>query len=531
MRTFAKVLGYGLIILFIVAALGFAYKYTNGFNEELKTFYVEYDGKQILTTESKMTLKKDAVHRFNVKYTFDKDDAEPKGYKVKIVPNMSRDFDFTVDGEKHIFSKVGELTAVFGAVKNETYFELYIPESLSFKEVLRNAYNGSTASVPSDAEANNPYPFKLQISSYNGSITYNIDFTFNADGTSETDTPDGGNNDTPTTPTEPTTPIDPDNPDNPDNPYNPDTPTESAITYRIIGNEANLIQADVLCDTTAIEGETVDFAVSLIGDYKSEVTDITVYSCGRIWTTIAAGENDGASNFYREYSFTMPDGDVEICVTIKAIEVSNYHTLSYDTLGSGSSDSIMVYMSEVGKAGEYMTVYIQLGLDVQDSITISRVVLQNADTGEDIGNDLEGYDGNYDFTMPDCDVVIMIYLAPKNESGGTETPTTPTTPTGKTYGITYSSSYSNDYDGATDFNDYVTVSCPSTAVAGEKVTVRISVIESFAELYEIGDVMISYPGMEFSYGLATSKGNGVFEFTMPDFDIQLYIYVVDNNHM
>lgn len=155
MRTFAKVLGYGLILLFLVAALGFAYKYTNGFNEELKTFYIEYDGKQILTTESKLTLKKDAVHRFNVKYTFDKDDAEPKGYKVKIVPNMSRDFDFTVDGEKHIFSKVGELTAVFGAVKNDTYFELYIPESLSFKEVLRKAYNGSTVSVPSDAETNN----------------------------------------------------------------------------------------------------------------------------------------------------------------------------------------------------------------------------------------------------------------------------------------------------------------------------------------------------------------------------------------
>lgn len=528
MRTFAKVLGYGLILLFLVAALGFAYKYTNGFNEELKTFYIEYDGKQILTTESKLTLKKDAVHRFNVKYTFDKDDAKPKGYKVKIVPNMSRDFDFTVDGEKYIFSKVGELTAVFGAVKNETYFELYIPESLSFKEVLRKAYNGSTVSVSSDAEANNPYPFKLQISSYNGSITYNIDFTFNADGTSGTDTPDGGNTDKPTTPTTPTTP---DNHDTPDIPTEP-TKESRAITYRIIGNEANLIQADVLCDTTAVEGETVDFAVSLIGDYKSEVTDITVYSDGKIWTTIAAGENDGASNFYKEYSFTMPDADVEICVTIKAIVVIEYHTLSYDTLGSGSNESISVYMSEVAKAGDYVMVYIQLGLDVQDSITISRVVLQNADTGEDIGSELEGYDGNYDFTMPDCDVVIMIYLMSKSESGSTvETPTTPTTPTGKTYSISYSSSYSNDYDGAMGFDDYVMVSCPSTAIAGEKIAVTVRLIEDYAELYEIDDVMISYPGMEFSYGFANSKGNGVFEFTMPDFDMQLYIYVVDNDHM
>lgn len=523
MRTFAKVLGYGLILLFLVAALGFAYKYTNGFNEELKTFYVEYDGRQILTTESKLTLKKDAVHRFNVKYTFDKDDAEPKGYKVKIVPNMSRDFDFTVDGEKHIFSKVGELTAVFGAVKNETYFELYIPESLSFKEVLRKAYNGSTVSVPSDAEANNPYPFKLQISSYNGSITYNIDFTFNADGTTGTGTPDGGNNDTPTTPTEPTIPINPDTPDIPSEP----TKESHAITYRIVGNEANLIQADVLCDTTAVEGETVDFAVSLIGDYKSEVTDITVYSGGKIWTTIAAGENDGASNFYKEYSFTMPDADVEIAVTIKAIEVSNYHTLSYDTTGSGDRYSVNVKMAEVAQKGEYVTVSIYLAMDKQDELQISSVVLKNAATGEVIQT-LEQFNEFFDFTMPDCDVVIVITLATKDSQP--ETPTTPTTPTGETYSIIYSASYSNDYDGATDFNDYVTVSCPSTAVASEKVTVTIRLIEDYAELYEIDDVMISYPGMEFSYGFAVSKGNGVYEFTMPDFDMQLYIYVTDKTY-
>ncbi len=517
MRTLAKVLGYGFIILLLAAAVGFAYKYTNGFNEELKTFYIEYEGRQILTTESKLTLKKDAVHRFNVKYTFDKDDAEPKGYKAKIVPNMSRDFDFTVDGEKHLFSKVGELTAAFGAVENDTYFEIYIPESLTFSEVLRKAYNGRTVSVPGDAEANNPYPFRLQISSYNGSITYNIDFTFNTDGV---DKPNGGNTDKPNTPTEPTTPIDPDNPDTPDIPSEP-TKESHAITYRIIGNEDNLIQAEVLCNSTAVEDETVKFAVSLIGDYKSEVTGITVYSGGKIWTTIAAGENDGASNYYKEFSFTMPDNDVEIVVTIKAIEVNDYHTLSYDTLGSGSYDSVNVYKPEVAKVGDYVTVSVNIAMGQEGELQITRVVLQNADTGEDI-TELEQFNEFFDFTMPDCDVVILICLAPK-ENG--ETPTTPTTPTGNTHSIVYSASYSGS-----DFYDYITVSCPSTAVAGGKVTVRISVIESFAELYDITDVMISYPDMEFSYGFAESKGNGVFEFTMPDFDMQLYIYVGDKTY-
>ena len=58
MKTFAKIIGYGLVVLLIAATLGFTYKYTNGFNEDLKTFYVEHNGKQILTTESKLTFKK-----------------------------------------------------------------------------------------------------------------------------------------------------------------------------------------------------------------------------------------------------------------------------------------------------------------------------------------------------------------------------------------------------------------------------------------------------------------------------------------
>ena len=66
MKTFAKIIGYVLVLFLIITALGFAYKYTNGFNEDLKTFYIEYGGKQILTTESKMVLKTDAVHRFGV---------------------------------------------------------------------------------------------------------------------------------------------------------------------------------------------------------------------------------------------------------------------------------------------------------------------------------------------------------------------------------------------------------------------------------------------------------------------------------
>lgn len=515
MRTFAKIIGYGLVVLLLAAAIGFTYKFTNGFNEDLKTFYIEYNGKQILTTENKMTFKKEAVHRFDVKYTFDKDDAEPKGYKVKIVTNMTKDFDYTVDGERYLFSKVGDLTAAFEPIMHDTFFELYLPESLSFSEILKKANNGNSVSVPSDAFTNNPYPFRLQVSSYNDKVTYNIDFTFENSGQSS-----GGNSGNQNTPITPTTPIVPDTPIEP-------TKESHAISYRITGNEANLIQADVLCEPSAVEGETVGFAVSLIGDYKSEVTSITIYSGGKLWTTIEAGENDGASNFYKEYSFVMPDGDVEIAVTIKAIEVSEYRNISYDTLGSGSNNSVIVYCADVAKPGDYVMVSISLAMGQENELQITKVALKNATTGEEISA-LEQFNELFDFTMPDCDVVVLITLAPKNQGGGTVE--TPTMPSGKTYSIIYSATYSG-YDVTSDFSDFVLVNCPSTAMSGAKVTATISVIESFAELYEITDVMISYPEMVFSYAFAVSNGNGVYEFTMSDFDMQLYIYVGDRSYM
>jgi len=156
MKTFAKIIGYGLVVLLIAATLGFTYKYTNGFNEDLKTFYVEHNGKQILTTESKLTFKKEVVQRFDVKYTFDKDDAEPKGYKVKIVSNMTRDFDYTVDGEKYLFSKVGDLTSAFEPIMYDASFELYFPKTLNFGGILLKAHNGKKISIPGDALSNNP---------------------------------------------------------------------------------------------------------------------------------------------------------------------------------------------------------------------------------------------------------------------------------------------------------------------------------------------------------------------------------------
>ena len=386
MKTFAKIIGYGLVVLLIAATLGFTYKYTNGFNEDLKTFYVEHNGKQILTTESKLTFKKEVVQRFDVKYTFDKDDAEPKGYKVKIVSNMTRDFDYTVDGEKYLFSKVRDLTSAFEPIMHDTYFEIYLPNSINFNEILRKAHNGNSVSVPLDALSNNPYPFRLMISSYNDKITYNIDFAVDelkvANGTTQT---------TPTTP------------DNPD-PVIPDVPVVTHnVSWRVTNNDAGLVYVSAEIPDTAAVGEKVKFIVQLIDDYHCSIAEIDVLSGGKHITYALPTGNSC------EYGFNMPDGDVELVIALTDIVISDFYSIGYDTLGNGSVGSVMFYCNDVAAPGDLVTASISLTVEEESRLEITHVVLQNADTGEDI-QDLEEFNGLYEFTMPSCNVTLIIYL-------------------------------------------------------------------------------------------------------------------------
>ena len=189
-KTAAKIIGIILVLLLLAGLVAIIYRFTNGFNEDFKTFYVEYGGEQILTTESEMHLVSGNTHRFDVKHTFDTEDAEPKGYNVKVVPNAQRDFDFTVDGERYLYSKQGDMTAAFGLKKSDTYFELVIPEDFSLEYALQSCYPGKEVVVPEEATDANAYPYMLVISSYNDSVVYHIALSVGAEVTGVTLDPD-----------------------------------------------------------------------------------------------------------------------------------------------------------------------------------------------------------------------------------------------------------------------------------------------------------------------------------------------------
>ena len=173
-QTAAKIIGIILVLLVVTGLVAIIYKFTNGFNEEFKTFYVDYGGEQILSADSNLALPKNETHRFDVKYTFDTPQSDVKGYSVEIKPNAERDFDFTVDGERYLYSKQDDMSAAFGLKKSDTYFELTIPQDFSLEYALQSCYPGKEVIVPEEAISANAYPYMLVVSSYNGNIVYHI---------------------------------------------------------------------------------------------------------------------------------------------------------------------------------------------------------------------------------------------------------------------------------------------------------------------------------------------------------------------
>lgn len=396
MKTLAKILGYGLVLLFVVAALGFAYKYTNGFNEDLKTFYIEYDGIQILTTESKMTFDKEVVHHFDVKYTFDKEDAEPKGYKVKIVSNMTRDFDYTVDGEKYLFSKVGELTSAFEPIMHDTFFELYFPESFSFSEILKKVHNGKSISVPSDALTNNPYPFKLLISSYNDKITYNIEFTVSDNSAEKADGLTG-------------------NTTKPNIPVTPPAVQKYNIGYLTGGDGTNLTNFSIDGPTRSEAGETITFHVNIY-DKDYIISGFYIYAFG-------VDEKPEVIEVNGAYQFVMPTCNVDVRIDLKytAVTPEPTYRLECDSLGWASMSVVDMNCPDRAAANETVTFIANIKPGYVSEYKISSITVQLG-SGEAYIEDLQPQNGVYTFTMPDAAtmgeevnegyITLMFYIIP-----------------------------------------------------------------------------------------------------------------------
>ena len=168
-----QVVSYIVILLVIVAVIGvFAY-FTNGFTSDFKTFYVSVNGKDVMTSGSGYVITPQEPLSADVKYTFAFNQAETKGYSVKIVPNKTdEDFDFSVDGETRFFGDEKDLSNGFIIDKQEKSFTV-TPKGSTPLEILEAVYPESE--VYCESKGYNDM-FTLIITSYNGESSVKLNF-------------------------------------------------------------------------------------------------------------------------------------------------------------------------------------------------------------------------------------------------------------------------------------------------------------------------------------------------------------------
>ena len=174
----------------IGAAVVVIYRFTNGFNEDFKTFYLINGGERIVAAESVMTFERGAENEFGVRYTFDTKKSQAKDYNVRIIPNGKADFEYYVEGRKTAWKDEKDLTKLFAVEKAEKSFTLTVAAETTFEGVLREYYAGKELEISGAAEygKDNPYLYDLVVSSYNDGVVYHIRFALAEGGGNESDT-------------------------------------------------------------------------------------------------------------------------------------------------------------------------------------------------------------------------------------------------------------------------------------------------------------------------------------------------------
>lgn len=179
-RKSAGWLAYVGIVLAAIILVGVAARFTNGFTDDFKTFYVKVEDKEIMSNSGGYEITRAKPMQVEVKYTFSFATDENKGYNVKIVPNAadkSKDFSFTVNGESKSFQSMQDLTDGFEIEKSESSFRV-TPKGENLTGVLQTIYPGLDMAHIEEKAYNDM--FALVVSSYNEKSSVTIYFTLSS---------------------------------------------------------------------------------------------------------------------------------------------------------------------------------------------------------------------------------------------------------------------------------------------------------------------------------------------------------------
>ena len=167
-------------LLVVIIIVGVVARFTNGFTDDFKTFYLKVGDKEIMSGSGGYEITRAKPMQAEVKYTFSFATDENKGYNVKIVPNAAdknQDFSFTVDGESKSFQSLQDLTDGFEIEKSESSFRV-TPKGENLTGVLQAIYPGLDTALIEEKAYNDM--FALVVSSYNEKSSVTIYFTLSS---------------------------------------------------------------------------------------------------------------------------------------------------------------------------------------------------------------------------------------------------------------------------------------------------------------------------------------------------------------
>ena len=170
---FGKILTYILMVLILLGTVGFIAHYTGGFTGKFKTFSVECNGKEVMTSANGFTTSVNEPLFVKVKYAFGGENVS--GYSLKVVPNVlvGKDFDFMVDGYVYSYQAEKDLTDGFDVEYGENFFNIKPKGTLT--EILQAIYPNSVIEDCSQYSYENM--FKLIVFSYDEESSVLIHFS------------------------------------------------------------------------------------------------------------------------------------------------------------------------------------------------------------------------------------------------------------------------------------------------------------------------------------------------------------------
>ncbi len=164
-----------LVIAVIAISGSFLYKFTNGFNENLKTFYLTINDKEVISSANGYAVSPKTGLTVKVKYALGSPSNADEYYSVKIKSNYDKEnnFDFTVDNEVYSFGTGDDYTKGFVIDYGKDYFVLK-PKGY-INDILKAVYADKEISDCSNKEFKDM--FALTVYSYNKEAFVTVYFT------------------------------------------------------------------------------------------------------------------------------------------------------------------------------------------------------------------------------------------------------------------------------------------------------------------------------------------------------------------